>query len=311
MKPIPTPVPERWRQVRLTVLPAIVFVGALLAMAILWADRMGIIAGVGPNGGQVVPVSSYRAGVLTSVTVTRFQKVRQGDPLGYVLVADPKLLKTTVAALQVDLRKLSADIEAQAGDPQPQDAMDYARLRLDWMQQRVELATAKVELQLIETKVRRMEQRFRDGLGAASELDTAHTKQEDLRRQVEELAKRAAAGARALTSLQNAGAAKFAEMEKGGVFMAISVLEARLRQVESELSPMLLRAPIDGTITDINYRSGEVVAPGLPIILIAADHPIRTAGFSPSSATATLEASPRVRPRTAGVQTDLGVVSLR
>jgi multidrug resistance efflux pump len=311
MKPIPTPGPERWRQARLTVLPTIVFVGAVLALAILWSDRMGVIAGVGSSDVQVVPVSSYKAGVLTSVTVTRFQKVRQGDPLGSVMVADPKLLKTTVADLQVDLRKLSAEIETQAGDPQQHDAMDYARMRLNWMQQRVELATAKVELQLTETKVRRVEQKFRDGVAAASELDVAHAKQQELRQQVEKLAKQAAEGARALTSLQNASTATVAEMEKRGMFMPISVLEARLRQVESELSPMLLRAPIDGTITDINYRSGEVVAPGLPIILIAADHPIRTAGFSPNPMPATLTPSDLARKLTDSVEIDVGLVRLQ
>jgi multidrug resistance efflux pump len=274
MKPIPTPKPERWRQTRMSVLPAIVFVGALLAMAILWSDRMGIIAGVGSRDVRVVPVSSYKAGVLTSVTVTRFQKVRQGDPLGSVMAVDPKALETTVAAVRADIAKLRQRVETISVPPQQRPVVEEVRARLNWLWQRAELATARVSLQLAETELQHLEDLLPEQGITLRELDLARANQQKLQRQIEELATQVAEGAATFVSAPVTNATIAAESAMGEMITPITDPENRLRQVEEDLSPMLLRAPIDGIITDINFRSGEVVAPGSPIILIVADQPV-------------------------------------
>lgn len=273
MKPIPTPKPQRWRQTRMSVLPAIVMMGALMALAILWPDRMGVISGGESRAGQVVPVSSYKAGVLASVTVTRFQKVRQGDPLGYVMAADPKALETTVAAVRAEIAELRQNVETTDVPPQQDPVIEEVRARLNWLWQRAELATARVSLQLAETELQRLDELSPEQGMTAREVELARANQRELQRQVEELAARVAEGTATLVSgaAPDTAIAAGSGMEK--IITPISDPEIRLRQVEEDLSPMLLRAPIDGIITDINFHSGEVVTPGSPIILIEADTP--------------------------------------
>jgi multidrug resistance efflux pump len=273
MKPIPTPTPERWRQTRMRALPVLVMIGALVMLASLWPARMGVVSGDVQRGGQVVPVSSYKAGVLASVTVTRFQKVRQGDPLGYVMTADPKALETTVAAVRAEIAELRQNVETTNVPSQQSPVIEEVRARLNWLWQRAELATARVSLQLAETELQRLDELLPEEGTTLRELELARTHQKELQRQVEELAAQVAAGAATLVSGAALDAPTSAGTVMGKMITPISDPEIRLRQVEEDLSPMLLRAPIDGIITDINFRSGEVVTPGSPIILIEAAAP--------------------------------------
>jgi multidrug resistance efflux pump len=59
----------------------------------------------------------------------------------------------------------------------------------------------------------------------------------------------------------------------------MAVQEARLRLTEAELSPLLLRAPLDGVVTAIHHCSGEAVMAGQPIVTIAATAPARIVGY--------------------------------
>ncbi len=60
---------------------------------------------------------------------------------------------------------------------------------------------------------------------------------------------------------------------------AIAVQEAKLRQTEAELSPIVLRAPMEGTVTMIYCRAGEAVTAGQPIASIATLNPVRIVGY--------------------------------
>lgn len=274
MKPIPTPAPERWRRFRQATIPALVVGGVLCAVTALWDDSTNMVPIAGPPVMEVVPVSSDKAGVLSGLTVTRFQKVRQGDPLGYVLAADPKSLETEVAAVRDDLAKLRQSVETMTVPPQQRRGAEEVRARLNWLWQRVELATARVNLQLAETELYRLEALLLEEDVTLRELDLARASQRNLSRQVEELAERVAIGATVFIANPATGAVVSAELGSSNLGISIPDPEIRLRQVEADLNPELLRAPIDGIISDINFRSGEVVTPGSPIILIVADQPL-------------------------------------
>jgi hypothetical protein len=59
---------------------------------------------------EVVPanVSCYKPGMLAQLFVNRFQTVKAGDPVGQVLVTDPKILASSLAVIQAEIQNRHA-----------------------------------------------------------------------------------------------------------------------------------------------------------------------------------------------------------
>lgn len=101
LQPIPTPPLQRLQHFKTTFLPGLIFCGALVIIGFLWRDRMAAPTMVGQADGDWANVSSHQAGVLAELRVTRFQKVRAGEPLVKVLNAEPKLAEAQLNPVQL------------------------------------------------------------------------------------------------------------------------------------------------------------------------------------------------------------------
>lgn len=277
LKPIPTPPAQRLRQFKTTALPALVFGGALVLLAVLWKERVAVPTMVGQAEGELANVSSHQAGVLAGMRVTRFQKVRAGEPLASVLIADPKLIEASLAVIRSEIDMMRADLLPAI--PQKRYAVDYAQLRLGWMRERADLAAAKVNMQLAEIELWRSQELFKEKIVPASSNDFAKATYEALRNQVEELNRLVAEGEATFKALSTNNPADAGQALGDPVLTAIAAQEAKLRLTEAQLSPIILHAPIDGTVTAIYFRSGESVTPGQLIVTIVADQPTRIVGY--------------------------------
>ena len=138
--PIPIPIQQRWHDLRLRALPAIVLAAALITVGVLWRDNVAAPTMVGQAEPFLANVSCFKPGVLAEFTVTRFQKVKAGDPVGQIMVTDPKILASSLAVIQAEIEMLRVNMKPIAA--QQRNAMDYGQLRLDWMRQLAQLATA-------------------------------------------------------------------------------------------------------------------------------------------------------------------------
>src|SRR6516164_7362190 len=98
--PIPIPAQQRWREMRQRALPGLVFVLAIGGIALLWKDHAASRVIVGQAEPVLSNVSCYKPGVLAELLVNRFQKVKVGDPLGKVMITDPKILASSLAVIQ-------------------------------------------------------------------------------------------------------------------------------------------------------------------------------------------------------------------
>ena len=98
---IPIPLPQRWHDVRVRYFPWVLFAGAVVAGGVLWREHAATLGMVGQAEPVVSNVSCHRTGVLLELAVERFQRVRMGDPIGRVMVADPKILAASLAVIQV------------------------------------------------------------------------------------------------------------------------------------------------------------------------------------------------------------------
>lgn len=278
LSPIPIPMAERFRHARRNFLPVLVFLATVTTIGVLWQDRHAGTTAPGQAEAVTAEVGSHKSGVLAGLHVERFQRVRQGDPLGQILVADPKLVESSLAVLRAEIEMTRLDFTPIAR--QQRNAVNYFQLRLDWMRQRATLASSRVNLQLAEAELRRNEDLFKAKIISESLVDQARATRDGLQQEVEELARLVAEGEQSFKELDppsNPGG--IATVSDDPLRGAIALQEARLRQMEAELSPVILRAPMDGVISAIFRRSGESVTAGQPIVAISPLYSTRVVGY--------------------------------
>jgi multidrug efflux pump subunit AcrA (membrane-fusion protein) len=134
-----------------------------------------------------VSVSSPKAGVLTQLSVARFQRVKAGDPIAQVSAIQPEDLHASMAVLQ-------AELQALRKIPHP-------------------------------------------------------------------------------------------VLGKEALEASIRVQEAKLRLKQSELDPLMLTAPMEGTISLVHHRPGETLLAGDAIVTLSAITSDRIIGYVPPSLT--------------------------
>ncbi|MGA2854213.1 MAG: hypothetical protein ABSE90_08810 [Verrucomicrobiota bacterium] len=296
--PIPIPATQHWHNMRLRVAPAVVFVATIAVIAFLWDSHVAAPTLVGQVEAQLAAVSSPKPGLLAGLTVTRFQAVKAGDIIGHVIVADPKMVESTLAVIRAELAMLQANMGPIT--MQQRNAVDYAQLRLQWMRERADLASAKVNMQLAEVEWHRSDELFKNNLVSQSEWDIAKAAYGALQEQVAELTKLVADGEKSFASMQPAGTADISQISNEPMRAAVAVAEAKLRLAEAELAPIALTAPINGVVTMIYFSSGTTVTAGQPIISIAAAQPERIVGYLRPPMDVEPAAGDRVEIRTRG-----------
>src|SRR5262245_2585068 len=108
LPPIPTPPAQRWREFRIQILPLIVFVVLLAAIAFMWryfvqpAGMVCVVDGVKAN------VISLHDGILADLSVDRLQYVTNGQVIGRIISTDPDVLRASIASIEADLKVLRA-----------------------------------------------------------------------------------------------------------------------------------------------------------------------------------------------------------
>ncbi|HEV2392944.1 MAG TPA: HlyD family efflux transporter periplasmic adaptor subunit [Verrucomicrobiae bacterium] len=307
-KPIPMPLRQRWYEVRLRALPFVVFGGAVCLIALLWNQHAAAPTLVGQAEPVLANISSYKPGVLAELTVNRFQRVKTGDPVGQVLVTDPRILASSLAVIQAEIEMLRVNMKPVI--TQQRNAMDYDQLRLDWMRQRAQLATARVNLQLAQTEFHRMSELFKDQIVSQRVYDQAKAAQDRSQSEVDELAKLVAEGEQNFQTLQLTNATEVSKVTEDPLRAAIAVQESKLRLTEAELSPIQLKAPMDGIVSTIYHRAGEAVTAGQPIAAIATFNPVRIVGYLRPPIGDEPKPGMRVEVRTRGLRRHIGFASV-
>ncbi|HYG35656.1 MAG TPA: HlyD family efflux transporter periplasmic adaptor subunit, partial [Clostridia bacterium] len=87
--------------------------------------------------------------------------------------------------------------------------------------------------------------------------------------------------------------------------------ESKLRLTEAELSPITLRAPIDGIVTAIYHRAGESITAGQPIVAVATLHPVRIVGYLRTPIQDEPKPGMKVQVRTRGLHREIGIAEIK
>jgi HlyD family secretion protein len=275
--PIPIPWSQRWHDVRVRYVPAVMFIGVVAVLALLWKHYVAAPTLVGQA--EVVPanVSCYKPGMLAQLSVNRFQKVRAGDVIGQVLVTDPKILASSLAVIQAEIESLRASLTPVAN--QQRLAMEYGEMHLHWMSQRAELGKDRADLLVAQADFHRTEELFKDKIVSERAYDLAKAKQGSLQNEVDELALSVEEQGRKIEQLQPTNTSEISKVTDEPLRAAIAVEESKLRLTEAELNPITLRAAVDGMVDVIYHRVGEAVTAGEPIVGVAPFDAVRIIGY--------------------------------
>jgi multidrug resistance efflux pump len=295
----------RWLDLRVRIIPALIFVGTWIAVALMWTRNGPSPIMLAEAEPVVSNVTCYKPGVLSELTVNRFQKVKTGDLIGQVMVTEPKILTASLAVIQADILMLQA--EAQPVSNQQRTAMDYDHLQLVWMRQRADLAMAKANLQMADSEYKRMEALFKDQIVSQRVFEQAKAARDRLQNEVNELSILVGQAEANVALLQPTNAADITKVSVEPLRAAIAVQESKLRLTEAELSPLPLRAPMDGIVTMVYIRVGEAVTPGQPIVSVATLNPVRIIGYLRPPLITEPKVGMRVEVRTRGVHRAAGI----
>ena len=304
--PIPTPPAQRLRDLRTRFLPATVIGICVIIIGVLWNNNIAAPTLVGQAEPVLANLSSYKPGTVAGLNVTRFQRVKAGDILGQVLIADPKVVAASLAVIRAEIETIRVTDSPLA--IQQRNAVNYFQVRLDWMRQRAVLATARVNLQLAEIELRRNQDLVKDKLVPQSDLDIALATRDGLQREVEELTKLVNEGEQSFKELNPSG--DLVKLSSDPTHAAMVLQEAKLRQAEAELSPVTLRASMDGVVTAIFHRSGESVTAGQPIVSIASVQPVRIVGYMRAPSLDDPKVGMKVEVRTRGGRREVGLAQI-
>jgi multidrug efflux pump subunit AcrA (membrane-fusion protein) len=204
------------------------------------------------SGTATIAVGSQVAGVIARVAVRIGQEVKAGDPLFDLgrrqVEAELAARKAVLAAAQAQVRKLELQ-------PRPE-----------------EVPVSEAQVSAAEANCRQQQdQRERDrklaGTAALAEQDrVAHEQAFQAARAQLELAK-------ANLALLKAGAW---EADKAIAAAGVEQARAQVEQARTQLDLLLVQAPVDGTILQVNVRLGEYVptAAGQSLILMGNLHPL-------------------------------------
>lgn len=306
--PIPIPLRQRWRELRLRYVPALIFIVIVFVLALLWKDYASAPTLVGQA--EVLPanVSCYKPGMLAQLSVNRFQKVMAGQAIGQVLVTDPKILAASLAVIQAEIGVLRTT--QQPITDKQRAAMDYSQLRLDWMRQRAQLGIARANLQFAEADYHRTEELFKDKIVSERVFEQAKAAQGRLQNEVGELVPLVAEQERNLEQLQPTNTADISKVTDESLRAAIAAEESKLSLTEAELGPIMLRAPADGMVDVIYHRVGEAVTAGEPIVTIAPFNAVRIIGYLRPPILEDPKLGAQVEVRTRGPRQQVGVAQI-
>lgn len=306
LTPIPTPPAQRLSDFGTRYLPALVIGVCIAIIGVLWGNNIAAPTLVGQAEPVLSILSSHQAGTVAGLHVTRFQRVKAGEILGHVLISDPRLVEASLEVIRAEIEAFRASNSPLV--QQQRNAVNYFQLRLDWMRQRAVLATARVNLQLGEIELRRNQDLFKDKLVSQSDLDSALASRDGFKGEVDELTKLVTEVEQSFKELNPSG--EFVKVSDDPTKAAMTLQEAKLRQVEAELNPITLRASMDGVITAIFHRSGESVTAGQPIISIASVQPVRIVGYITAPSLDEPKVGMKVEVRTRGGRRDVGLAQI-
>lgn len=248
--------PSSWRppaKSRATV--AVIIVLALCAiLAILYAWRLPPFAGWSEKTdnayvrGRVTIISPQVSGYVTHVTVQDFAEVKAGQVMATI---DDRIYRARVAQAEANVAAQQASL---ANSAQAQRSREVATEA-----QNAGIANAQAQLVKAQADMRRARALVADGSISAREFD-----------QTRAALLAAQAGVRQAQASRAIGTqdVRTVVVGRAGLEAAVESAKAQLRLAQIDLDNTIIRAPVDGQLSEIGVRDGAYVTAGTQLLSI-------------------------------------------
>jgi multidrug resistance efflux pump len=268
LPPIPTPPAQRWREFRIQILPIIVFVGIIAAIAIMWKSFVQPSGVVGEVEAVRANVISLHDGIVAELNVDRLQYVTNGQVLGKIVSTDPDVLKATVVSIQADLQVLRARMRLDEN----RNHQSLLQMRLDLRGEKMLREVAYASLTLSSNML--YQSQFLENAGIESRRELAIYKAE-----YDKAEREITVRSQAIQDYEVAIKAFEAEATVPNDPVIENAIKAKEDELEETLKPANIRAPMTGIVSIIYRRADERVVRGEPILTISATTAERIVGY--------------------------------
>ena len=272
---IPTPAALQWREFRLRFVPVVVFGVALSTVVMMWRHYVVPAMLVGELETVQVQVKSPRAGSLTQLKVSRFQVVNAGDIVGEVVTTDPALINAALAENLAEVTYIKNSLEPILKSEQ--NKINYNQLNLSLLKEQIDLTTAQVNLKYAETELERITKLFHDQVVSDREYDLALRKRNNLQEQVDGISALVVKMETEVKKVNPGATGQSATLDP--IQAAIELAEKKFQLTQAEMSPVLLKVPMTGTVSMIHRQAGENVMAGETILTISGRSSDRIIGY--------------------------------
>ena len=250
------PAPTGWRpppRSKATVF-AIASVALLGVLAILYAWRLPPFAGVREKTdnayvrGRVTVISPQVSGYVTQVNVQDYAEVKAGQILATI---DDRIYRARVAQTEANVAAQEAALQ---NSTQARVSRETATQSQD-----AAIATARAQLEHARADMRRADALVADGSISARERD-----QTLATLLASEAAVRQAEAGRAIGTQD----VRTVVVGRSGLEAAVAAAKAQLRLAQIDLENTIIRAPVDGQLSEVGVRNGAYVTPGTQLLFL-------------------------------------------
>jgi multidrug resistance efflux pump len=233
---------------------AIAVVALLGVLTILYAWRLPPFAGFREKTdnayvrGRVTVISPQVNGYVTKVNVQDFAEVKAGQILATI---DDRIYRARVQQAQANVDAQEAALE---NSTQAQVSRETATQSQD-----AAIATARAQLERARADMRRADTLVADGSISARERDQALATL-----LASEAAVRQAEAGRAIGTQD----IRTVIVGRSGLEAAVAAARAQLRLAQIDLDNTIIRAPVDGQLSEVGVRNGAYVTPGTQLLFL-------------------------------------------
>ena len=263
----PSPPTAGKRKKLLTILAVVVVVGAILWAIWYFVFEAGRVhtdnAYVGADSAQV---TSLVSGAVTEVRVGGTQTVKKGDVLVVIDPADARIDVATAEAALLEAQQKYGQTAALAGSARSKVSSRNA----DIAQARARLADANAVAARTKIDLDRRQQLIASGAASGEELTTARAAYQSALA-ARQLAQAGVASAIATENSAGADAAASEALVRGTTIDTapdVASARARLNKARLDLARTVIRAPVDGVVTNRQVQVGQRIAAGAPIMTV-------------------------------------------
>jgi membrane fusion protein YbhG len=210
-----------------------------------------------------VQVAPEVGGRILEVTVAEGDRVKHGDVIARLDTRDADL---ALQRAQAERAQADAQLRLLQAGARPED---IRQAEAQAAAAAAEVAAAQTDLGASETDLQRFETLLQKASGSEKQRDDAAAKRDLARDRLRSATSRETAAREAVAGLR--AGARHEEVEAARA--RVAAVDAQIATLEKSRADALIRAPLDGIVTERLLDPGEMAAPRAPIaVLIDLDH---------------------------------------